>query len=159
MKDIKISCPLNGKMVPLNEIDDPVFGSGAMGRGVAVKDPEGKVCSPFDGEITVFFPTKHAIGLKSNDGIELLIHVGMDTVKLDGKHFSDKAKVGDKVKKGQVLLEFDPEGIKKSGYQTTTPIVVTNHTEFGDITFELKGQPAMVVKAAADEAPAEESAE
>ena len=154
MKDIKISCPLNGKMVPLNEIDDPVFGSGAMGRGVAVKDPEGKVCSPFDGEITVFFPTKHAIGLKSNDGIELLIHVGMDTVKLDGKHFSDKAKVGDKVKKGQVLLEFDPEGIKKSGYQTTTPIVVTNHTEFGDITFELKGQPAMVVKAAADEAPA-----
>ena len=154
MKDIKISSPLNGKMVPLSEIDDPVFGSGAMGRGVAIKDPEGKVYAPFDGEITVFFPTKHAIGLKSNDGIELLIHVGMDTVQLNGKHFNAKADVGAKIKKGQVLLEFDPAGIKKAGYQTTTPIVVTNHTEFGDITFELKGQPSITTKAAGDEAPA-----
>ena len=146
MKNVKISSPLNGKLIPLNEIDDPVFGSGAMGRGVAIKDPEGKVYAPFDGEITVFFPTKHAIGLKSNDGLELLIHVGMDTVKLNGQHFSDKAKVGDKIKKGQILLEFDPEAIKKAGYQTTTPIVVTNHTEFGDITFELKGQPSILLK-------------
>ena len=146
MKNVKISSPLNGKLVPLNEIDDPVFGSGAMGRGVAIKDPEGKVYAPFDGEITVFFPTKHAIGLKSNDGLELLIHVGMDTVKLNGQHFNDKAKVGDKIKKGQVLLEFDPDAIKKAGYQTTTPIVVTNHTEFGDITFELKGQPSILLK-------------
>ena len=154
MKDIKISSPLNGKLVPLSEIDDPVFGSGAMGRGVAIKEPEGKVYAPFDGEITVFFPTKHAIGLKSNDGIELLIHVGMDTVQLNGQHFNAKADVGAKVKKGQVLLEFDPAGIKKAGYQTTTPVVVTNHTEFGDITFELKGQNSIVLKAAGDEAPA-----
>ncbi len=154
MKDIKISSPLNGKLVPLNEIDDPVFGSGAMGRGVAIKDPEGKVYAPFDGEITVFFPTKHAIGLKSNDGIELLIHVGMDTVQLNGQHFTAKADVGAKVKKGQVLLEFNPDGIKKAGYQTTTPVVVTNHTEFGDITFEIKGQPSITLKAAGDEAPA-----
>lgn len=154
MKDIKVSSPLNGKLVPLNEIDDPVFGSGAMGRGVAIKDPEGKVYAPFDGEITVFFPTKHAIGLKSTDGIELLIHVGMDTVQLNGQHFTAKADVGAKVKKGQVLLEFDPAGIKKAGYQTTTPVVVTNHTEFGDITFELKGQPSITLKAAADDAPA-----
>ncbi len=147
MQNIKISSPLNGKLVPLSEIDDPVFGSGAMGRGVAIKDPEGKVYAPFDGEITVFFPTKHAIGLKSNDGVELLIHVGMDTVQLNGKHFTDKAKVGDKIKKGQILLEFDPAAIKKAGYQTTTPIVVTNHTEFGDITFELKGQPSILLKA------------
>ncbi|MBR1646385.1 MAG: PTS glucose transporter subunit IIA, partial [Selenomonadaceae bacterium] len=83
-KDIRISSPLNGKLVPLNSINDPVFASGAMGRGVAVQDPKGQVFAPFDGEITVFFPTGHAIGLKSNDGIELLIHVGMDTVKMNG---------------------------------------------------------------------------
>lgn len=149
MKNIKISSPLNGTLIPLNQIDDPVFGSGAMGRGVAVKDPEGKVYSPFDGEITVFFPTKHAIGLKSNDGIELLIHVGMDTVKLNGEGFTAKADVGDKVKRGQLLLEFDSNVIKKAGYPTTTPVVVTNHTEFGDITFELNKQ-SITAKAEAE---------
>ncbi len=153
MKDIKISSPLNGTLIPLNQIDDPVFGSGAMGRGIAVKDPDGKVYSPFDGEITVFFPTKHAIGLKSDDGIELLIHVGMDTVKLNGEGFTAKADVGDKVKRGQLLLEFDSNVIKKAGYPTTTPVVVTNHTEFGDITFELNKQ-SITVKAAADDAGA-----
>lgn len=150
MKDIKITSPLNGTLIPLNQIDDPVFGSGAMGRGVAVKEPDGKVYAPFDGEITVFFPTKHAIGLKSNDGIELLIHVGMDTVKLNGEGFTAKAEVGDKVKRGQLLLEFDSSVIKKAGYPTTTPVVVTNHTEFGDITFELNKQ-SITVKAAAEE--------
>ena len=140
MKNIRISSPINGTLIPLNEIDDPVFGGGAMGRGAAIKNPEGKVYSPFDGEITVFFPTRHAIGLKSNDGIELLIHVGMDTVKLNGKCFTPKAEVGDKVKRGQLLLEFDPKGIIKAGYQTTTPVVVTNHQDFGDITFELNNQ-------------------
>ena len=140
MKNIRISSPLNGTLIPLNEVDDPVFGGGAMGRGAAVKNPEGKVYSPFDGEITVFFPTHHAIGLKSNDGIELLIHVGMDTVKLNGECFSPKAEAGDKVKRGQLLLEFDPKGITKAGYQTTTPVVVTNHQDFGDITFELNNQ-------------------
>ena len=151
MKNIKISSPLNGTLIPLNQIDDPVFGSGAMGRGIAVKDPDGKVYSPFDGEITVFFPTKHAIGLKSNDGIELLIHVGMDTVKLNGEGFTAKADVGDKVKRGQLLLEFDSNVITKAGYPTTTPVVVTNHTEFGDITFELNKQ-SITVKAEAEDA-------
>jgi PTS system sucrose-specific IIC component len=136
MKDIKIISPLYGKLIPLNQIDDPVFGSGAMGRGMAVKDPEGEVYSPFDGEITVFFPTKHAIGLKSNDGIELLIHVGMDTVKLNGKGFTARADEGDTIRRGQLLLEFNPKVIKKAGYPTTTPVVVTNYTEFGNITFE-----------------------
>ena len=153
MKNIKISSPLNGTLIPLNQIDDPVFGSGAMGRGVAIKDPEGKVYAPFDGEITVFFPTKHAIGLKSNDGIELLIHVGMDTVKLNGEGFTAKADVGDKVKRGQLLLEFSPDVIKKAGYITTTPVVVTNHTEFGDITFELNKQ-SITAKAGGDDAGA-----
>ena len=152
MKNIRISSPLNGTLIPLNQVDDPVFGGGAMGRGAAVKNPEGKVYSPFDGEITVFFPTNHAIGLKSDDGIELLIHVGMDTVKLNGEGFTPKAAVGDRVKRGQLLLEFDPKVITKAGYQTTTPVVVTNHQDFGDITFELNNQEVT------SKAPAEDAA-
>ena len=150
-KDIRISSPINGKLIPLNEVNDPVFAGGAMGRGAAVKDPEGKVYAPFDGEITVFFPTGHAIGLKSDDGIELLIHVGMDTVKLNGECFTPKAEAGDKIKRGQLLLEFDPKGIIKAGYETTTPVVVTNHADFGDITFELDGQ-SVTAKAPVEEA-------
>ncbi len=150
-KDIRISSPINGKLIPLNEVNDPVFAGGAMGRGIAVKDPEGKVYAPFDGEITVFFPTGHAIGLKSDDGIELLIHVGMDTVKLNGEGFSPKAEAQQKVKRGQLLLEFDPKVITEAGYETTTPVVVTNHADFGNITFELDDQKITV------EAPAEES--
>ena len=150
-KNIRISSPLNGKLVPLNSINDPVFASGAMGRGIAVQNPKGQVFSPFDGEITVFFPTGHAIGLKSNDGIELLIHVGMDTVKMNGEGFTPKAEAGDKIKRGQLLLEFSPEAIKKAGYETTTPVVVTNHADFGDITVELDGQ-SITAKAPAEEA-------
>ena len=150
-KDIRITSPLDGKLVPLNSINDPVFASGAMGRGVAVQNPKGQVLAPFDGEITVFFPTGHAIGLKSDDGIELLIHVGMDTVKMNGEGFSPKKEAGDKIKRGDILLEFSPDAIKKAGYETTTPVVVTNHADFGDITVELNGQE-VTAKAAAEEA-------
>ncbi|HCB92505.1 MAG TPA: protein-N(pi)-phosphohistidine--sugar phosphotransferase [Selenomonas sp.] len=155
MNDIRLSSPLNGKMVPLQDIKDPVFSSGAMGRGMAVVEPDGKVYAPFDGEITVFFETKHAIGLKSEDGVELLIHVGMDTVELKGECFTAKAQQGEKVKRGQLLLEFDPEGIKKAGFEVTTPVVVTNHTEYGNITFELMDQELVVpVPSAAESAGA-----
>lgn len=151
MKDIRLDSPLEGELIPLSDVQDPVFGSGAMGRGAAVKNPKGKVFAPFDGEITVFFETKHAIGMKSRDGVEILIHVGMDTVKLKGEHFTAKAAQGDTVKKGQLLLEFDPEAIKAAGYETTTPVVVTNAAEFGDITIAL-GDKTVTAKAAADEA-------
>ena len=134
--DIKIISPLNGKLIPLNETDDPVFAGGAMGRGAAIKNPDGKVYAPFDGEVTNLFPTGHAIGLKSNDGIELLIHVGMDTVRLNGKYFFPKVETGDKIRRGQLLLEFDVKGISRAGYSTTTPVVVTNHKNFGKIIFE-----------------------
>ncbi len=156
MKDIRISSPINGTLIPLNEVNDPVFAGGAMGRGAAVKNPEGKVYSPFDGEITVFFPTGHAIGLKSDDGIELLIHVGMDTVKLNGEGFSPKAEAGAKVKRGQLLLEFDPQVITDAGYETTTPVVVTNPTEFGAITIELEGQEVTSAAPAEDSSAAVE---
>lgn len=139
MRDIRLTSPVAGELIPLSEVKDMVFSSGAMGRGAAVKDPQGKVVAPFDGEVTAFFETKHAIGLKSTDGVELLIHVGMDTVKLKGEHFTAQAAQGDKVKKGQVLLTFDPAAIREAGYDTTTPVVVTNAAEFADITVELGG--------------------
>ncbi len=152
MKDIRLDSPVEGELVALSAVNDPVFGSGAMGRGAAIKNPKGQVFAPFDGEITVFFETKHAIGMKSEDGVEVLIHVGMDTVKLNGEHFTAKAAQGDKVKKGQLLLEFDPEAIQAAGYETTTPFVVTNAADYGDITVAL-GDQTVVAKAAAD-APA-----
>ena len=158
MRDIRLTSPLEGELIPLSAVKDPVFGSGAMGRGAAVRDPQGKVVAPFDGEITVFFETKHAIGLKSADGVEVLIHVGMDTVKLNGEHFTAQAAQGDKVKKGQVLLTFDPAAIREAGYDTTTPVVVTNAAEFGDITVEYGGQ-SITSKAAAGGAAAAADAE
>ena len=159
MKDIRLDCPVEGELVALSDVNDPVFGSGAMGRGAAVRHPEGKVVAPFDGEITVFFETKHAIGMKSDDGVEVLIHVGMDTVKLNGEHFTTHAKQGDHVKKGQLLLTFDPAAIEAAGYETTTPFVVTNAADYGDITVTLGGK-TVVAKgkpqaAEAEAAPAE----
>lgn len=158
MRDIRLTSPVAGELIPLSEVKDPVFGSGAMGRGAAVRNPQGKVVAPFDGEITVFFETKHAIGLKSADGVEVLTHVGMDTVKLNGEHFTAQAAQGDKVKKGQVLLTFDPAAIREAGYDTTTPVVVTNAAEFGDITVEYGGQ-SITSKAAAGGAAAAADAE
>lgn len=139
-KNIRIFGPMRGTLIPLSECPDPVFASGAMGRGVAIKNPKGAVFSPFDCEVTVVFPTCHAIGLKSNDGIELFIHVGIDTVKMNGEGFKAYVEGGDKVKQGQLLLKFSPEAVKKAGYDTTTAVVVTNPADFGDITFELEGQ-------------------
>ena len=145
-KNIRISSPLYGTMIPLNECPDPVFSSGAMGRGVAIKNPDYRVYAPFDGEVTVFFPTRHAVALKSHDGIELFIHVGMDTVKMNGESFKAYVEAGETVKRGQCLLEFSPTAIKLAGYDATTPVVITNHADFGDITFELRGK-TLTVKA------------
>ena len=137
MKEIRLDSPLNGELVALSEVNDPAFASGAMGFGAAVKNPEGKVYSPVDGEVTVLFGTKHAIGIRGNDGEELLIHVGLDTVKLNGEHFTAHVEQGAQVKKGQLLLEFDGEAIKAAGYDVTTPFVITNSTEFAKITIAL----------------------
>ena len=158
MRNIRLTSPVAGELIPLSAVKDMVFSTGAMGRGAAVRNSQGKVVAPFDGEITVFFETKHAIGLKSADGIEVLIHVGMDTVKLNGEHFTAQAAQGDKVKKGQVLLTFDPAAIRAAGYDTTTPVVVTNAAEFGDITVEYGGQ-SITSKAAAGGAAAAADAE
>lgn len=125
--------PLNGKAIPLSEVKDEVFSSGLLGKGVAIEPSIGEVYAPCDGEIKTFFPTGHAIGILGNNGAEVLIHVGMDTVKLEGNGFTPMVKQGEKVKQGQLLLKFDIDKIVKSGYQVTTPIIISNSDAFADI--------------------------
>ena len=129
----EIVAPVTGKIIPLKDVKDEVFSTGAMGQGIAIEPSEGKVYAPADGVITTFFPTKHAIGITTNNGAEILIHVGMDTVSMNGKGFSAKKEQGDTVKKGDLLLEFDIEEIKAEGHPVTTPVIVTNSKDYVDI--------------------------
>ncbi|WP_317854428.1 beta-glucoside-specific PTS transporter subunit IIABC [Chakrabartyella piscis] len=130
-----IYSPLVGNIVPLEDVEDEVFSSGALGKGIAIFPTEGKVYAPIDGKIINFFPTGHAIGILSNSGVEVLIHVGMDTVKLDGEGFFPKVTQGATVKKGELLLEFDIAKIEESGFSLITPIIITNTDEYDNITF------------------------
>lgn len=127
---VSIAAPVNGKMVPLKEVPDPVFADGIMGEGIAIDPEEGKIFAPFDGTVTTLFPTGHAIGLTSNEGLELLIHIGMDTVKLDGKHFEKKVADGDTVKKGDLLIEVDLDAVKAEGYSVITPVIICDPKEY-----------------------------
>lgn len=133
MNKITISSPLNGEIIHLNEVKDETFASEMMGKGIAINPTEGKVVSPINGTVQMIFKTKHAIGLKSEDGAEILIHIGMDTVQLDGKHFTAHVKDGDKVKVGDVLVEFDMDAIKKEGYELVTPVIITNTIDYLEI--------------------------
>ena len=129
-----IYSPIKGKIVKLENVLDEAFSSGAVGKGIAIEPSEdGKVFAPFDGVIETAFPTKHAIGLTSDKGVEILIHIGMDTVKLDGKYFTSHIEEGQKIKKGDLLMEFDTEKIKEAKYSVITPIVITNFENYGDI--------------------------
>ena len=130
---VTIESPVPGTAVSLSEVPDEAFSSGALGEGMAVKPNEGKVFSPFDGVATTVFPTGHAVGLTSDDGIELLIHIGLDTVALNGRHFTTHVKQGDRVTKGQLLVEFDEPAIRAEGYETVVPVVVTNSDELGGV--------------------------
>ena len=133
MNKITIASPLNGEVVPLIEVKDETFASEMMGKGIAINPTEGKVVSPINGIVQMIFKTKHAIGLKSEDGAEILIHIGMDTVQLDGKHFIAHVKDGDKVKVGDTLVEFDMDAIKKEGYELVTPVIITNTMDYLEI--------------------------
>lgn len=128
----EIKSPISGKVIELEKVNDPVFSSGAIGKGVAIEPIDNKVYAPFDGVIEFIADTKHAIGLLSDDGVEVLIHVGMDTVKMNGKGFDVKTKVNSKVKAGDLLLEFDKSVIEKEGYSLITPIVITNADNYED---------------------------
>ncbi|WP_408010264.1 beta-glucoside-specific PTS transporter subunit IIABC [Pseudalkalibacillus sp. A8] len=129
-KSVKIDSPLKGQIVPLSEVTDKVFASEAMGKGIAVLPTEGRVVAPVSGIVTTLFKTKHAIGLTSEEGVDILIHVGIDTVQLDGEHFFSHIKQGDKVNSGDLLVEFDIEKIKEAGYEVVTPVIITNHNDF-----------------------------
>ena len=129
--EVKIYSPLTGKTIKLEDVEDEAFSSGVLGKGIAILPEDGILYAPADGTISAFFPTGHAIGITMDDGAELLIHVGMDTVQLNGKGFQPFAAEGDKVKKGQKLLEFDRKLIQEAGYSLVTPILVTNAEEMG----------------------------
>lgn len=130
---IDIYAPLTGKVVPLEKVEDDVFSAGILGQGVAIEPSEGKVFSPVDGTIAQVFDTKHAIAITGDHGEDLLIHVGLDTVKLEGKYFEVHVKDGDEVKKGDLLTTFDIDGITSAGYKTTTPLIVCNSENYGEI--------------------------
>ena len=127
---VELFAPITGLIQPLSKAKDPVFAEGMMGQGAVIEPSEGKLVAPFDGHISLLFPTKHANGLVSNEGTEVLIHIGIDTVKLDGQYFTSHIKQGDTVKKGQLLMEFDIDAIKAAGYDVQTPIIVTNSTDY-----------------------------
>ncbi len=128
-----IMSPIKGDVMPLEMVKDEVFSKGLLGKGVAIEPSEGKVVAPVDGVITTLFPTYHAIGITSDKGAEILIHIGMDTVQLGGKCFTPKIAQGDRIKAGQLLLEFDIKGIKEAGFPVTTPIIITNSDHYLDV--------------------------
>lgn len=131
--EVHIQAPLTGDVVALSEVADPVFSSGAMGDGLAIKPTDNEVVAPVDGSIVMTTPSKHAIGIRSNSGIEILIHVGIDTVQLNGEHFELLVQDGDAITAGQPLLRFDAEAIEHAGYSTVTPVIITNHAEFNEL--------------------------
>lgn len=133
VKQETIYSPIKGNVKALSEIEDEAFSKGALGKGIAIEPLEGKVIAPADGVLTTLFPTNHAIGITTDNGAEVLIHIGMDTVNLEGKYFTPKVKQGETIKKGDVLLEFDIKGIKSEGYSVITPVIVTNYEQYLDV--------------------------
>lgn len=128
-----ITAPLNGEIVNLSDIEDTAFASGLLGPGLAIIPSEGKVVSPVDGVATTLFPTLHAIGITSDSGVEILIHIGLNTVQLEGKGFTANIKQGDRITKGQTLVTFDMDMIKEQGYSVITPVVIPNHSNFLEV--------------------------
>jgi beta-glucoside PTS system EIICBA component len=138
VQDEELVSPLNGKVLALSEIEDAAFSSGALGHGVAIEPSVGKLLAPVSGTVSALFPTNHAIGITTDSGAEILMHIGMDTVQLEGKYFTAHTTQGEYVKKGQLLIEFDIEQIKKAGKPLTTPVVVTNHKEYSLVLTDQK---------------------
>lgn len=126
----EVVSPLAGQVKPLSQATDPVFSSGVMGQGVVIEPSQGELVSPVNGTVTVLFPTKHAVGIVSEEGVEMLMHIGMDTVSLDGKGFEAHVAQGDKVRVGQKLISFDMDVIQKAGLVTETPVIITNQDDF-----------------------------
>ena len=146
----EVVSPLAGQVKPLSQATDPVFSSGVMGQGVVIEPSQGELVSPVNGTVTVLFPTKHAVGIVSEEGVEMLMHIGMDTVSLDGKGFVAHVEQGDKVVVGQQLISFDMDVIKKAGLVTETPVIITNQDDFqadveGDLPRDIKRGDALMI--------------
>lgn len=146
----EVVSPLAGQVKPLSQATDPVFSSGVMGQGVVIEPSQDELVSPVNGTVTVLFPTKHAVGIVSEEGIEMLMHIGMDTVSLDGKGFVAHVEQGDKVVVGQQLISFDMDVIKKAGLVTETPVIITNQDDFqadveGDLPRDIKRGDALMI--------------
>ena len=146
----EVVSPLAGQVKPLSQATDPVFSSGVMGQGVVIEPSQGELVSPVNGTVTVLFPTKHAVGIVSEEGVEMLMHIGMDTVSLDGKGFEAHVEQGDKVVVGQQLISFDMDVIKKAGLVTETLVIITNQDDFqadveGDLPRDIKRGDALMI--------------
>ena len=141
-----VYAPVEGNVIPMEEIPDEIFASGVLGEGVGIEPAKGEIVAPFDGTITTVFNTKHALGLTSSNGVELLIHVGINTVELEGEYYTSKVAGGDYVKTGQVLLTFDKEAISKAGYDVTTAVLVTNPDNYSKVCVEKTGAAAALDK-------------
>ncbi len=131
--DLSVNSPVEGKTIPLTQVSDEVFASGVLGKGIAVQPASGKILAPADATVSMIYPTLHAIGLILDSGIEMMIHIGIDTVKLNGKYFEKHVQDGDHVKKGQLLVSFDMQKIEQAGYDLTTTVVVTNSKNYAAI--------------------------
>lgn len=147
-----VLAPLSGVTIALDEVPDATFASGLMGAGAAIIPAEGRVIAPFSGEVASLFSTRHAIGLLSDSGIEILIHVGIDTVKLNGEHFTAHVKEGDKIHPGELLITFDREAILSKGFDLSTPIIMSNSDDFAGLEHQHEtpyvnaGDPFLCVK-------------
>ena len=146
----EVVSPLAGQVKPLSQATDPVFSSGVMGQGVVIEPSQGELVSPVNGTVTVLFPTKHAVGIVSEEGVEMLMHIGMDTVSLDGKGFEAHVEQGDKVVVGQQLISFDMNVIKEAGLVTETPVIITNQDDFqadveGDLPRDIKRGDVLMI--------------
>ena len=138
-----IYSPCNGKVVPLSEVSDPTFAEKILGDGFAVIPSEGKIYAPADGEVTMVFDTLHAITITSTQGTELLIHIGLDTVTLKGEPFTAHVAAGDKVKKGDLLMDFDLDKIKAAGLEIITPVLICNTDEYAKIDLQKEGDVSL----------------
>lgn len=132
-KGLQVASPMKGKCVSIKEVSDPTFSGEILGKGVAVIPEDGKVYAPADGTITTMFPTGHAVGMTTDDGLELLVHVGLDTVALKGEGFRVVAEEEQKVKKGDLLIEADLEKLKAAGYDVITPVIVCNSSDYANV--------------------------
>jgi len=150
-QSIVVASPMDGVVVSVSKVKDPVFNEDVLGRGIAIKPESNHVIAPCKATVSRMFETGHAVSLLTDSGVELLIHVGIDTVKLKGRHFGIRKNSGESVNAGEILMEFDAAGISSDGFDTTTPIVVCNPDDFSDIFFApegyvKEGEPLVFIK-------------